>query len=29
LVDPTMVTTTRISGSSDSVNDDQHALPAE
>ena len=29
LVDPTMVTTTRISGSSDSVHDDQHILPAE
>jgi hypothetical protein len=29
LVDPTVVTTTRITGSSDSVHDDQHVLPAE
>ena len=29
LVDPTMVTTTHIAGSSESVHDDQHALPAE
>jgi len=29
LVDPTVVTTTRITGSSDSVHDDQQAAPAE
>ena len=29
LVDPTLMTTTRMAGSSDSVHDDQHALPAE